>query len=169
MIRGWGDMWKVIRLGYRGGLNLYAYVDGNPLNYVDPLGLANSGPWPRPKPSPPSPYKNCECRAAGGGNRAHPESRKGNPIDEKICTYKCKCTDKCGGTKEFTITYSAGFSASAACIGQVDVPPDWTQPGQIPSTDLRWFDFDPGSPSERNNPFSSVPNGFIDKLNGTKK
>ena len=32
-------------LGPAGGLNLYAYANGDPLSYIDPLGLCAEGPW----------------------------------------------------------------------------------------------------------------------------
>ncbi len=35
-------------IGLGGGLNTYAYVNGNPVNLVDPLGLEGVGPWNGP-------------------------------------------------------------------------------------------------------------------------
>jgi RHS repeat-associated protein len=37
----WGRFMQPDQIGYRGGVNLFAYVDNDPLNRVDPLGLCD--------------------------------------------------------------------------------------------------------------------------------
>ena len=38
-------------IGFAGGINQYAYVDDDPLNFVDRFGLATTVHWPSPPPS----------------------------------------------------------------------------------------------------------------------
>jgi RHS repeat-associated protein len=39
----WGRFLQTDPIGYRGGLNLFAYVGNDPLNLLDPMGLAGQG------------------------------------------------------------------------------------------------------------------------------
>lgn len=60
--------------------NLYAYVESDPINYVDPYGEIRF-PWPKPRPKPPSkPNPGPDPKGKGGNQES-----KGNPDPQRIC------------------------------------------------------------------------------------
>ena len=82
-------------MGEEGGLNLYAYVGGNPMNGVDPLGLtvaSNIGllfdyltGWgPRTRPYAAKDFQNSEMQNSPGAQHMRDEFEKGGCKSAKI-------------------------------------------------------------------------------------
>jgi RHS repeat-associated protein len=122
----------------KGGINLYGYVGAAPIGSNDPQGLAK-----------------CTCIPPMYGIR-QPNS------EEKLCSYSCTCTECSGTTRTFEITYSAGTSESAECLGTYT----YTYGGFAPTatrTHYHTFSFDTNSPLDRI--INSTPNGFMNEIN----
>lgn len=82
-------------IGVAGGVNIYGYVEGDPLMYSDPLGL-RARPSPRPRPKPPTISKNEKAEAiidaAAEALEKMTEDAKPKPPGERELVRVCRRT-----------------------------------------------------------------------------
>ena len=113
-------------VGLSGGINTYAYVDGNPLTRSDPMGLESIGQvwngtrWVYPPNSPWAPSTNTQycatAECAAGVLPARPELRTQSEIDESTCRLGCNLSI---GTACAAASVRGGFAGVLACRAAV--------------------------------------------------
>jgi len=86
----WGS-WDPI--GEAGGINLYGYVENNPINYIDQLGLIGGNHGGPKGPSTRGPQDNFDCRCKQAGGKVIPRWQKEGYSSAVNCANELTDTD----------------------------------------------------------------------------